>query len=267
MPEKIKVLIVDDEPLARDKIRGMLKGKEDIEIVGEAGNGKEAVAAIQKQDPDLLFLDVQMPEMDGFGVLQTIGPSRLPMVVFVTAYDRYALQAFEVYALDYLLKPFDRERFEKALERARLQLDQERRKDLTHGLQSLMDELARIRQGAPSAKPGPKYLERLAIKASGRIFFLRTQDIDYIESEGNYVRVHVAKDSHLIREAMSVLETQLDPKKFLRIHRCTIVNVDRIQELQPWFHGEYRVILRNGVQLTLSRSYREKLREFLGKNL
>jgi two-component system, LytTR family, response regulator len=267
MPGKIKVLIVDDEPLARDKIRGMLKGKEDIEIVGEAGNGKEAVAAIRKHEPDLLFLDVQMPEMDGFGVLQTIGPNLLPMVVFVTAYDRYALQAFEVYALDYLLKPFDRERFDKALARARSQLDQEKRQDLTQGLQALMDELTRIRQGAPSAKPGPKYLERLAIKASGRIFFLRTQEIDHIESEGNYVRVHAGKESHLIREAMSVLETQLDPKKFLRIHRCTIVNVDRIQELQPWFHGEYRVILRNGVQLTLSRSYREKLREFLGKNL
>jgi two-component system, LytTR family, response regulator len=267
MPNKIKVLIVDDEPLARDKIRGMLKGKDDIEIVGEAGNGKEAVAAIQKHEPDLLFLDVQMPEMDGFGVLQTIGPSRLPMVVFVTAYDRYALQAFEVFALDYLLKPFDRERFEKALERARTQLDQEKRKDLTQGLQSLMEELSRVRQGASAAAPGPKHLERLAIKASGRIFFLRAQDIDYIESEGNYVRVHAGKESHLIREAMSVLETQLDPKKFLRIHRCTIVNVDRIQELQPWFHGEYRVILRNGVQLTLSRSYREKLREFLGKSL
>lgn len=267
MARKIKVLIVDDEPLARDKIRGMLKGKEDIEIVGEAGNGKEAVTAIRKHEPDLLFLDVQMPEMDGFGVLQTLGPNLLPMVVFVTAYDRYALQAFEVYALDYLLKPFDRERFEKALARARTQLDQEKRKDLTQGLQALMDELSRIRQGTPAARPGPKYLERLAIKASGRIFFLRTQEIDHIESEGNYVRVHAAKESHLIREAMSVLETQLDPKKFLRIHRCTIVNVDRIQELQPWFHGEYRVILRNGVQLTLSRSYREKLREFLGKNL
>ena len=267
MARKIKVLIIDDEPLARDKIRGMLKGKEDIEIVGEAGNGKEAVTAIRKHQPELLFLDVQMPEMDGFGVLQTIGPTLLPMVVFVTAYDRYALQAFEVYALDYLLKPFDRERFEKALARARTQLDQEKRKDLTQGLQALMDELSRIRQETPAAKPGPKYLERLAIKASGRIFFLRTQEIDHIESEGNYVRVHAGKESHLIREAMSVLETQLDPKKFLRIHRCTIVNVDRIQELQPWFHGEYRVILRNGVQLTHSRSYREKLREFLGKNL
>jgi len=267
MVGKIRVLIVDDEPLARDKIRGMLKGKEDFEIVGEAGNGKEAVSAIQKLEPDLLFLDVQMPEMDGFQVLQTIGPSRIPMVVFVTAYDRYALQAFEVYALDYLLKPFDRERFEKALVRARTQLDQEKRKDLTQGLQALMEELSRVRQGGSLATPGPKFLERLAIKASGRIFFLRAQDIDYIESEGNYIRVHTGKESHLIREAMSVLETQLDPKKFLRIHRCTIVNVDRIQELQPWFHGEYRVILRNGVQLTLSRSYREKLREFLGKSL
>ena len=267
MAGKIKVLIVDDEPLARDKIRGMLKGKEDFEIVGESGNGKEAVKDIQKLDPDLLFLDVQMPEMDGFQVLQTIGASRIPMVVFVTAYDRYALQAFEVYALDYLLKPFDRERFEKALARVRTQLDQEKRKDITQGLQALMEELARVRQGGSIATPGPKFLERLAIKASGRIFFLRTHDIDYIESEGNYIRVHAGKESHLIREAMSVLETQLDPKKFLRIHRCTIVNVDRIQELQPWFHGEYRVILRNGVQLTLSRSYREKLREFLGKSL
>ncbi len=267
MAEKIRVLIVDDEPLAREKIRGMLKGKEDIEIVGEAGNGKQAVAAVHKHEPDLLFLDVQMPELDGFGVLQAVDPERMPMVVFVTAYDRYALQAFEVFALDYLMKPFDRERFEKALTRARGQLDHAKRKDLTQGLQSLMEELSRIRQSAGAVTPGPKYLERLAIKASGRIFFLRSQEIDYIESEGNYVRIHSGKESHLVREAMSVLETQLDPKRFLRIHRCTIVNVDRIQELQPWFHGEYRVILRNGVQLTLSRSYREKLRGFMGKSL
>lgn len=261
VPEKMKVLIVDDEPLAREKIRNLLKKKSEFEVVGECGNGKEAVRSIRKQQPDLVFLDVQMPEMDGFGVLEALGADTIPMVVFVTAYDRYALQAFEVYALDYLLKPFDRERFEKALQRAQQSFDQGKNEDLKTGILSLLDELSKTRK----ADPAPRFLERLAIKSNGRIFFLKTPEIDWIESEGNYVRIHAGKESFLMREALSVLEKQLDPKHFLRIHRCSIVNLDRIQELQPWFHGEYRVILRNSVQLTLSRSYREKLREFLGK--
>lgn len=262
-PEKMKILIVDDEPLAREKIRNLLKKKSEFEVIGECGNGKEAVRTIQKQKPDLVFLDVQMPEMDGFGVLEALGADKIPMVVFVTAYDRYALQAFEVYALDYLLKPFDRERFEKALQRAQQSFDHEKDWDLKSGILSLLDELSRNRKG--EAVSQPKFLERLAIKSNGRIFFLKTPEIDWIESEGNYVRIHAGKESYLMREALTVLESQLSPKRFLRIHRCSIVNLDRIQELQPWFHGEYRVILRNGVQLTLSRSYREKLREFLGK--
>lgn len=255
--EKIRALIVDDEPLAREKIRGLLRKDAEVEIVDECPDGQKALAAIQKYSPDVLFLDVQMPVMDGFALLQSLDRERLPAVIFVTAYDKYALRAFEVYALDYLLKPFDRERFHKALQRAKLQVRKERSSNLNHGILALIDEL----------KSKSKYLERLVIKASGRIQFLKTEELDWIEAEGNYVRLHTGKDSHLLREPIGSLESQLNPKKFLRIHRSTIVNLDKIHELQPWFHGEYRVILKNGTQLMLSRSHREKLNEALGRSL
>jgi len=254
---KVRALIVDDEVLARDRIREMLKGDPDVEIVGECANGKSAVTAIEKHSPDLLFLDVQMPEMDGFHVLQKISPEKMPLVIFVTAYDKYALRAFEVFALDYLLKPFDRERFQKALERAKSQIHHRGESDFRQQVLALLEDF----------ESKPEYLRRLAVKTGGRIFFLRVEEIDWIEAEGNYVRIHAGKESHLLRETISIVEGQLDPKRFLRIHRSTIVNIDRIAELQPWFHGEFRVILRNGTQLMLSRTHREKLQEILHKPL
>lgn len=254
---KIRALIVDDEPLARARLRTLLADEPDIEVLGECGDGLEAVAAVQDLEPDLLFLDVQMPTLDGFGVLEALDPAKLPAVVFVTAYDRYALRAFEVHALDYLLKPFDRERFSKALQRARAALQQG---DDPADRERL---LAMLEDQKSSRKP----LERILIKTSGRVFFLRTEEIDWIEAAGNYVRLHVGSEAHLLRETMNGLEARLDPGHFLRIHRSTIVNVDRIQELQAWFHGDYLVILRDGRQLTLSRGYRQKVQERFGTAL
>lgn len=257
MPEssQIRVLIVDDELLAREMLREMLQGDEQVTIVGESTNGREAVESIRTTNPDLLFLDVQMPELGGFEVLEALGKDRIPHIIFVTAFDHYAVRAFEVHALDYLLKPFDQERFDVAWERAKAHVLRERNGGVDQRIITLLEEL----------KAGSKYLERLVIKSGGRIYFLETNDIDWIEAEGNYVSVHSGKKSHLLRETISSLESQLDPRKFVRIHRSSIVRLDRIQELQPWFHGEYRVILQSGTQLTLSRNYREKLQEALGR--
>ena len=250
----IRVLLVDDESLAREMLREMLQDDPQVIIVGESCNGREALEAIRTHSPDLIFLDVQMPELGGFEVLEALG-KEIPRVIFVTAYDQYAVRAFEVHALDYLLKPFDQERFDISWQRARAQILRDRDGGTDQRILALLEEM----------KAGNKYLERLVIKASGRIYFLETAEIDWIEAEGNYVSVHSAKKSHLLRETISSLEAQLDPRKFLRIHRSSIVRIDRIQELQPWFHGEYRIILQNGTQLTLSRNYRDKLQEALGK--
>jgi len=251
----IRVLLVDDETLAREMVREMLRDDPDVEIVGECVNGHEAVATIRRTQPDLVFLDVQMPEVGGFEVLEALERSHIPNVIFITAYDQYAVRAFEVHALDYLLKPFDRERFTTSWERAKAHILRERNGGVDQRILALLEEL----------KAGTSYLERLVIKSGGRIYFLETSEIDWIEAEGNYVSVHTGKKAHLLRETISSLESQLDPKKFVRIHRSSIVRIDRIQELQPWFHGEYRVILNSGTQLTLSRKYREKLQEALGK--
>jgi two-component system LytT family response regulator len=251
----IRVLIVDDEPLARRVLREMLETDPEVTIVGESVNGREAVKAITESTPDLLFLDIQMPEMGGFEVLDALGDARVPHLIFVTAYDQYAVRAFEVHALDYILKPFDRDRFDSSWLRAKEQLKRDRNGGMEQKILSLLEDL----------KAGTKYLERLVIKSSGRIYFLETNEIDWIQAEGNYVSVHAGKKSHLLRETISSLESQLDPKKFLRIHRSAIVRIDRIKELQPWFHGEYHVILQDGTQLTLSRNYRDRLQEALGK--
>lgn len=254
---QIRVLIVDDESLARDMIREMLEDDRDVEIVGECLNGEEAVAAIEAYAPDLLFLDVQMPEASGFEVLETLKNGPMPHVIFVTAYDQYAVRAFEVHALDYLLKPFDRERFEASWHRAKEQILKDKNGRLDQRILTLLEEL----------KAGSKYLERLVIKSNGRVFFLDADDIDWIEAEGNYVSVHSGTKAHLLRETISSLEAQLDPKKFRRIHRSAIVQLDKIRELQPWFHGEYRIVLHSGAELMLSRNYRENLQEALGKVL
>jgi two-component system LytT family response regulator len=251
----IRVLLVDDEPLARSMLREMLQGDPHVDIIGESCNGQEAIEAIHHHSPDLLFLDVQMPEVGGFEVLSSLTSRPLPHVIFVTAYDQYAVRAFEVHAIDYLLKPFDQERFDVSWQRAKEVIMRERNGGTDQRILALLEEL----------KAGNKYLERLVIKATGRIYFLETSEIDWIEAEGNYVSVHSAKKTHLLRETISSLEAQLDPKQFVRIHRSSIVRIDRIQELQPWFHGEYRIILHDGTQLTLSRNHRENLQEALGK--
>lgn len=252
---KIRVLLVDDEPLAREMLREMLQRDSQAAIVGESVNGQEALAAIREHKPDLIFLDVQMPEVGGFELLATLQKSEIPNVIFVTAYDQYAVRAFEVNALDYLLKPFDEERFDAAWLRAKAHIARERNGGVDQRILALLEEM----------KAGKNYLERLVIKSAGRIYFLETGDIDWIEAEGNYVSVHSGKKSHMLRETISNLEAQLDPKKFVRIHRSSIVRLDRIQELQPWFHGEYRIILHDGTQLMLSRNHRDKLQEALGK--
>ncbi len=244
---KIQALIVDDEELARDRIKRFLLEEPDIEVVGERADGLEAIEAIRELNPDLLFLDIQLPELDGFGVLARVGIESLPAVVFVTAYDDYALKAFDANALDYLLKPYNAERFRRAIQRARAHLQADSR--LGEQLTSLLRHV----------KPDQKYLERLMVKSSGRVFFVRAHDLDWVSAEGNYLRLHSNGDTHLMRETMNRLESRLDPEKFIRIHRSTLVNIECIKELHPMFSGEYTVTLRDGTQLTLSRSYRDHL--------
>ncbi len=252
---KIRTMVVDDETMARERIVGLLQQEPDIELIGQCADGAQAVNAIHDQQPDLVFLDVQMPACDGFGVIRQVGAERMPAVVFTTAYDEYALKAFEVHALDYLLKPFGRDRFQQALAHARTHVERRRAGDLGRRLMALVQDV----------KPEPQRLERMVVKSGGRVYFLRTDDIVWVEAAGNYVRLHQGEGSHLFRETMNGMEARLDPQQFVRIHRSRIVNSDRIKELQPWFNGEYVVILDNGTRLTLSRGYREKLQERLGK--
>lgn len=254
---QIRALLVDDESLARAKIRKFLETETDIEIVAECANGQETLEVLRKQPVDLLFLDIQMPGLSGFDVLEKLNAEQMPVIIFITAYDQYALKAFEFHALDYLLKPFDRERFSRSLSRAREHIRRRESGRISERLLALLEDL----QGKP------KPLERLVTKSNGRIFFLRTEEIDWIEAEGNYVRLHVGNESHLLRETMLGLEAKLDPQMFVRIHRSTMVNLERIRELQPWFRGDYVVILKDGKQLTLSRGYRDRLEALLGKSL
>src|ERR1700730_5660657 len=225
----IRTMIVDDEPLACERIRMLLDGEPELEIVSECRNGNDALRAIEKLNPALVFLDVQMPELTGFEVLDRLDPARMPVIIFVTAYDQYALKAFEVCALDYLLKPFDRERFERALVRARAELDRRKSGQVNEQVLKLLSEL----------QQGKKHLEKLIIRQGGRVLFLRTDEIDWIEAAGNYVRLHAGKEEYLYRETMQKLEAQLNPDRFARIHRSTIVNIERIKEMQPWFRGDY----------------------------
>ena len=254
-------MIVDDEPLARDRLRKLLAKEANVEVVLECADGREAVKAIKKHSPDLVFLDIQMPELDGFGVINALQGSRLPAVIFVTAYDKFALRAFEVHALDYLLKPFDRERLRKAMDRARAHIEKPDAGNLSAQLSSLVQDLRK----APPSEPLASYADRIAVKSEGRVLLIKTDDIDWVEAADNYVSLHVGNEAHLHRETMSSLETKLPPEKYFRISRSTIVNVERIKELQPLFHGDYVIILHNGTKLTLSRNYREKLNQLLGK--
>jgi len=253
---KIRALIVDDEPLARERLMSLLAAESDIEVAGQCANGAEALAAIEEKAPDLVFLDVQMPELDGFGVLAALEGERRPAIIFVTAHDRFALKAFEVHAIDYLLKPFDRERFQKALDRARGQVKRQQGGQIDDRLAALLAELKQDQT---------KQLDRIPVKGSGRVVLVKVNDIDWIEAADNYVNLHAGKEAHLHRETMTALEKKLPAEKFLRISRSAMVNVDRIKELQPMFHGDYTVILQNGTKLTLSRGYRDALNQLLGK--
>jgi two-component system LytT family response regulator len=275
----MRVLIVDDEPIARRRISRLLKLEDDVEVVDEVGSGADAVTAIKEMHPDLVFLDVQMPDKDGFAVVNELGADTMPAIVFVTAYNEYAVKAFDVNAIDYILKPFDPERFRSAFARARTQLEQKSSAEAGRRIKALLEEvlgedrataLAASANGAatgnggarllaPAAPPRARTLDRLMVKHDGRVYFVKVSDVDWFEAAGNYVRVHVGRVSHLIRETMHGIESQLDPNQFARIHRAVIVNLDRIRELQPWFAGDYIVILRDGRQLKLSRTYREAL--------
>lgn len=252
---KIKTLIIDDMALARKRVRRYLNPDADIEIVGECADGQEAVQTIRQIKPDLIFLDVQMPGMSGFEVLRELSvDENFPAVIFVTAYDEFALQAFEVNALDYLLKPFNSDRFYKALNRAKEQINKQ--KSGTADEQNLQNFIRRI-------KGEPHYLKRLVVKSNGRVIFLLTDEIDWVEAAGNYLSVQVGKESHLIRETLGQLEQKLDSDKFVRVNRSVIINLDRIKEMHPLFSGDQEIILRSGKRFTMSRNYREKLMAIL----
>lgn len=252
---RIRAVIADDETLARKFIRRMLKDEPDVEIVGECANGKEAVSMIRSEKPDLIFLDVQMPEKDGFAVLQSI--PELPEIIFTTAYEQYAIRAFELHALDYLLKPFDQARFRDAIRHAKERLRSTPDKDVRRQINALLQ----------SVEKEPQYLDRLVIKSGGRISFLSTDEINWIEADDKYVLLHTGRINPMVRQTLNAMEAQLDPKKFKRIHRSAIVNVARIKELQPMFNGEHSVLLEDGTKLTLTRSYKDKLFDLLGKPL
>lgn len=249
-----RVLVVDDELLARQRILHLLEKEADFRVVGECANGVEAVKAIEDLAPDLVFLDIQMPELDGFGVVETLGTDRMPTTLFVTAYDQHAMKAFEVHALDYLLKPFDSERFQQALTRAR------RWCSATVSGGDPKQDLDALMVGIRKERP---WLDRLLVRQGDRHLLLRTSALQWIEAEDNYVRLHAEGTSFLLRQTMAGILARLDPNQFRRIHRSAIVNLDSIKELQPWTSGDHLVIMRDGTKLTLSRTYRDQFGEWL----
>ncbi|HEX2079342.1 MAG TPA: LytTR family DNA-binding domain-containing protein [Longimicrobium sp.] len=256
--EPVRVLIADDEPPARARLRRLLAADPRVELAGEAASGTEAVELIERLRPELVFLDIQMPGADGFGVLQAVDPAVLPHVVFVTAYDEYALRAFEVHAVDYLLKPFDADRFRTALARAMERV----RARTPAGADAGLEE--RIRRVLAEARPAPAYLERVLVRAGTRAVFLRVDEVDWLQAEENYVRLHAGRESYLVRGTLAGLEERLDPARFIRVHRSHIVNVASIRELHPWSHGDWMIVLRDGRELMLSRRYRDRLPELAG---
>src|SRR5687768_6475412 len=264
---RIRAIIVDDEPTARRGVRLLLERDHSVDIVGEASTGTEAAELILREKPDLAFLDVQMPGSDGFEALSKIGPAAAPAVVFVTAYDEHALRAFEVHAVDYLLKPYDDARFAAALERAKEEVRRRQTDRVNSRLTQLLDFLQKNDGNAASASSVERPGERILIKSSGEIFFLKAEEIDWIEAEGDYMKFHVNGRTHLMRETMARLESRLDPKRFIRIHRSTIVNIDRLRKLSPSFAGEYAVILHDGTKLKLSRGYHERIATLLKQAL
>jgi two-component system, LytTR family, response regulator len=258
----ITALIVDDEPLGRDLVRHMLAAHREIRVIAECSDGEKALAAIKRHAPQLVFLDVKMPRLDGIALLGRIEASARPLIIFLTAHDAYALRAFEEHALDYLLKPFDQERFDQAVARARERLAQLEAAKLGLSVKQFLAGLPAPAGATATAKP---YAERIVVRENGRVYFVGVAEICWLEASGNYVALHIASGkTHLVHETMTVMETRLDPSRFVRIHRSTIVNVDRIKELQPYFNGEYIVVLKNGTNLKLSRNFLEKARATLG---
>jgi two-component system LytT family response regulator len=264
----LRVLIVDDEPLARTQLRELLTDQPGVEIIGECGSGAEAVTRIVRDDPDLVLLDIQMPEIDGFGVVRAVGRERMPAVIFVTASDAHAVRAFDVHAADYVLKPVDRGRLLEAIDRAKTHIgrtpEHEEDRSMRTRLTALVAEVTAAVTGASGGeRPGAA---RLAVKRDDRVTFVRTADVDWIEAMDNYVRLHVGRQTHVMRGTLSHLEARLPTASFLRIHRSTIVNVDRVQEVQPWFAGDYVLILSDRTQLTTGRRYRAAVRDLLGRS-
>ena len=245
---KLTSLIVDDEPLARERLRTLLAAEPDLEVIGECVNGRDAVAAVKRQRPDLLFLDIQMPELDGFQTLAQLAPP-LPAVIFVTAFDEHAVKAFEVHALDYLLKPFKPARLRSAVARARAQLAEQQSgaDDTSRRILALLEERAAATQ----------YLARIAVRDRDRVRFVKIADIDWIEASGNYLVLHAGKENHVLRETLTSLEGQLSPKEFFRLNRSALVHVDRVRHVEPVFNDEHIVVLADGTRLTLTRGLRE----------
>jgi two-component system, LytTR family, response regulator len=260
----LRVLLADDEAIARRRLIRFIRAEPDVQIVAECRGGAEATEALDAHPVDLAILDVQMPDVDGLQVVAARGPELMPAVIFVTAYDEYAVKAFEVHALDYLLKPVTAERFHAAFQRARRHLERSLSSQRGERLAALLAQVLAGDGALPGVEPAParpqaRHTDRLTVKTDGRVYFVKTSDVDWVQAEGNYVRVHAGTTTHLIRETLSAVETLLDAEQFSRIHRSTIVNLDRIREMQAWFAGDYVVILKDGTQLKLSRTYREHL--------
>ncbi|MBL8261662.1 MAG: response regulator [Xanthomonadaceae bacterium] len=251
----IRVLLVDDEPVARRGLRQRLRSEEDMAIVGECGDGIAAIAAIAELRPDLVFLDIQMPGLGGFDVIDAVGLERMPTVIFVTAFDQFAVRAFDVHALDYVLKPVDGERFHRALDRARRHIREPGDKTAERIAAALKD----LGLGASR-----RWAKRLAVKSTGRVLLVELRDVDRIDAAGNYVEIRVGSKTHLLRETLTHLEARLDPERFARVSRASIVNIERVRELQPMFNGDFVVVLKDGSEVPGSRRYRESIDRFLG---
>ena len=251
----IRVLIADDKSSAREKIKRMLHQETDVEIIGECADGLETVSFIEKQKPDLVFLEIQMPGLDGFEILRKIESDKLPFVIFVTESESFAVKAFEVSALDYLLVPFNKERLKTAVQKARQQIENRRNGSLDKLLRAFLNKFP----------DGKNYPDKIMLKTAKGISFINTNEVDWVEAAGNYVKLHVKESGHLLRETMNNIESKLNPDKFLRIHRSSLVNIDRIKELQPLFNGDYIVILQNDTELNLSRNYHDRLQRLFDK--
>jgi two-component system LytT family response regulator len=257
----IRTIIADDQRLAREKLRTLLASEKDVKVVAECSDGKQTVSAIRRLGADLLLLEIQMPGMDGFQVLSELSPDEMPAVIFTSAYDQYALRAFEVRALDYLLKPFDLERLQHAIEKVRVELNKSQDRQITHRILGLLSQL----KSEITSSSSPDGL--LVIRAKGRVVFVKLSEIDWIEASANYVRLNAGKESHLVRESMSRILERLNPSHFVRIHRSTIVNFQQIKELIPVNSGEYAVVLKSGKELSCSRGYRAELENMIEKGL